>query len=259
MLRFLNWTPAGRPKVLGLAAPRRPALWLAVSAILIAGALAGGYLFGAQQSAIVRVQLKTLSQQNQALREESAMLRQRLADSELALKVEREAGEILQGSMQSSHAQMQALQEENAFYKSLMAPSSLNEGLSIAELELTATEAPRTYKYRIMLTQAMERPSEISGSLRMQLAGRRQGREQSFQLSELTDAETYPLPFQFRYFQNLSGTLTLPEGFQPQRLLVAAKQSNGSAESLTRSFDWAVSGVDPLARPQAQDWAVSEG
>ena len=241
MLRFLNRTPAVQPKVLGLAAPRRLSLWLPVSASLILIALAGGYLFGARQSAIVRVQLQALSQQNQALREESAALRQRLADSELALKVEREAGEILQGSMQSTHAQMQALQEENAFYKSLMAPSSLNEGLSIAELELTATEAPRTYKYRIMLTQAMERPSEISGSLRLQLAGRRQGREQSFQLSELTDAETYPLPFQFRYFQNLSGTLALPEGFQPQRLLVTAKQSNGSAENLTRSFDWAVS------------------
>ena len=102
-------------------------------------------------------------------------------------------------------------------------------------------EAPRTYRYRIMLTQAMERPSQIRGSLRAQLAGRRQGREQTFQLSALTDAQTYPLPFQFRYFQNLSGVLTLPEGFQPQRLLVTAKQSGGSAGSLTRSFDWAVS------------------
>lgn len=241
MLRFLKRDPAGRPMSLALDAPRRPFLWLAVSAILIAGAGFGGYLLGGWQSAIDRAQLKALPQQNQALREELAALKQRLADSELAWKVEREAAAILQDSMQSTHAQMQGLQEEIAFYKSLMAPSSLNKGLSIAELELAATEAPRTYRYRIMLTQAMERPSEISGSLRMRLAGRGQGREQSFRLSELTDAKTYPLPFEFLYFQNLSGVLTLPEGFQPQRLLVTARQSNGSAENLTRSFDWVVS------------------
>ena len=238
MLRFLDRVSAKRSAAL---APGRPLLGLLALAALIAVSAVAGYLFSARQWGIARAELGTLTQRNGALQQELEELAQRLIDAELARKVDREAMAVLRNSMQNAHGEMEELRKEISFYKSLMAPSSLANGLSIAELELIEAEAPRTYDYRILLTQKTERPNWVSGNLLMQVAGRRQGQKRSFALPELTDLKTYPLPFRFRYFQNLSGTLTLPEGFRPERLLAIAEQRNGEAETLKQSFAWKVS------------------
>ena len=238
MLRFPGRFSAKRSPVL---APRRPFLGLLVLVALIAASAGAGYLFGVRQWGIDRAELGTLAQRNGALRQELDELAQRLIGAELARKVDREAAAVLRNSMQDAHGEMEELRKEISFYKSLMAPSSRTNGFSIAELDLVEEEAARTYGYRILLTQVTERPDWVSGNLHVQVAGPGQGQERSFALPELTDLRTYPLPFRFRYFQNLSGTLTLPEGFRPEQLLATAELRNGEAEKLKRSFAWKVS------------------
>ena len=61
-------------------------------------------------------------------------------------------------------------------------------------------------------------------------------------LTEIAEEGTYPLKFRFRYFQDLTGVLQLPAGFQPEQIVVKAGRRGAGAEALNRTFDWTVAG-----------------
>jgi hypothetical protein len=61
-------------------------------------------------------------------------------------------------------------------------------------------------------------------------------------LTEIAEGDSYPLKFRFRYFQDLSGTISLPRGFEPERIVVRAGKRGASTQPLSRTFDWTVAG-----------------
>ena len=137
--------------------------------------------------------------------------------------------------MQSSH---QELQQEVTFYKSLMDPGSLVQGLQITELELAPGGTPLEYRFQLLLTQVAQRRSYIAGDVRVDVIGQ-QGEDPAevvLSLTEMTEVAKYPLKFKFRYFQDLSGSMTLPEQFVPKRVLITAQQQGKQAQQQT--FPW---------------------
>ena len=70
--------------------------------------------------------------------------------------------------------------------------------------------------------------------------GEGSGAEEALPLTAISEVENYPLRFRFRYFQDFSGVVTLPEGFRPQAVVVVATPSGGGAERAKRRFDWIV-------------------
>jgi hypothetical protein len=55
--------------------------------------------------------------------------------------------------------------------------------------------------------------------------------------SQLGDGQTPEPTFRFKYFQQLEGYLTLPEGFNPTRLTVTLEE-NGKKSPVVRHFSW---------------------
>ena len=111
----------------------------------------------------------------------------------------------------------------------------------MAELEVVADDDPGQYRYQLLLTQVALRRSYIAGEVRIDIIGGfsedvSEDNEAVLSLTELTDLKTYPLKFRFRYFQDLAGRLTLPDGFVPLRVLVTANQKG--KEPLQVNFPW---------------------
>ena len=67
--------------------------------------------------------------------------------------------------------------------------------------------------------------------------GEEAGEEMFGWYAELGYDVKYPVPFRFRYFQDLNGTVTLPDGFQPERVTVSA-DPRGRGDTLERTFTW---------------------
>jgi len=147
------------------------------------------------------------------------------------------------------------LTEEVTFYKSLMAPSSLAKGLQIADFELTALEKPGTYRFHLLLTQVETRRDWVQGEVTLEVEGRMaaaSGTDGSdsatvngpkvLPLTEIGEGDSYPLKYRFRYFQDLSGVISLPRGFEPERIVVRAGKRGASTQPLSRTFDWTVAG-----------------
>ena len=55
--------------------------------------------------------------------------------------------------------------------------------------------------------------------------------------AQISDGDTREPSFRFKYFQQLEGYLTLPEGFSPTRLLVTLEE-NGKKSPVVRHYNW---------------------
>ncbi|MEM9621292.1 MAG: DUF6776 family protein [Pseudomonadota bacterium] len=218
---------------------------LVISAVALIGVLSVvlGYAVGQNERLAKRLGTGQPDQLEQ-MQLQMDDLQSDLIDARLAADVQRTAAQALRVDLTKMREQMQRLNEELTFYKSLMAPGSLVKGLQVTELELTNRRDPQIFGFELLLTQVAQRRTYISGQVRLDIIGHHEADsgtsegdpEVVLSLTEVSDVESYPLKFKFRYFQDLSGELTLPEGFLPGRVMITAQQ-NGK-DAIQESFPW---------------------
>ncbi|MCB1683581.1 MAG: DUF6776 family protein [Pseudomonadales bacterium] len=224
--------------------PLRRALMVVAVAGICALGVFGGYWFGGAESELDSSYVDSLESLKRANAAELKTLKGALVEAGLAREVDRQAAEELRESIRALRNEVAALQEEVTFYKSLMAPSTVAKGLQIAEFDLSKAGAERQFLYHILLTQVESRRDWIQGEVRLEVFGMPPGAEveQVLPFTELAGTEPYPLKFRFRYFQDLSGLVTLPAGFQPTRVVVVARKRGGGNVDVSRTFGWTASG-----------------
>lgn len=221
---------------------------LALLSVVLVGlvCLVVGYAIGDEQMVSGRLERQALVDQIASLGDQVSQLEARTIDMQLTADVQRSATDALREELTGSYREISGLKEEVALYKGLMDPKSLSQGLQIAGLELSQLSSEGVYRYELLLTQVALRRSYISGDMRLEVSGRFDSEgadgEAVLSLTELNPAVAYPVKFKFRYFQDLSGQLRLPDGFQPVRVLVTASQKG--KQPLTATFPWSVDGAE---------------
>ncbi len=184
------------------------------------------------RSAELQSQVKDLQAELQSARDELAMQR---ADTQ----VTSQAQEQVRTEIKDLRDQLAELEEAVAFYKSVMAPGSGDNGLKIEKLDVAATGTPNVYGFRLVLTQVGDNRGYLSGNVTVIIAGRRGEEAVRLNGTEVL-ADGAETRFKFRYFQELSGRLTLPEGFEPDQLTIEAESTGRRQEKVERSFIWQV-------------------
>ncbi len=232
--------------------PGKRMLLMAVAVVLGFSIVAGGYLFGLAQSGLDQRYVAALRKIDQANELAITKLNGELIDARLSDDVSHQASQDLRKTIKTLHDEVAGLKEEVTFYKSLMAPSSIERGLHIQEFEVTQREQPREFSYYLLLTQVEARRSWIQGDVRLNVLGtmkleegedndgEQKDDELVLSLTEIAEIDAYPLKFRFRYFQDLTGVMTLPSGFIPESVVITALRRGGSAMKLEQTFDWIV-------------------
>lgn len=242
MFRRRSSAPATGPLQVVPYRPVRRVLLLVLLALSVFGASALGFVLGQRSAELDRVYLEALEVRSAALDSRVRTLTGELADVRLAQRVDAQAAQSLRDTIHELRDELGGLREEVTFYKSLMAPSSLERGLQIAELTVDRGAGAREYGWRLLLTQAAERRDWVQGGVELAVEGTRQAGgsnvEEVLPLTEVAELDVYPLKFRFRYFQNLTGALTLPDGFVPQAVLVTVTPAGRGAEPVERRFEW---------------------
>lgn len=65
------------------------------------------------------------------------------------------------------------------------------------------------------------------------------GEQGELALAGVTNPPARQLNFRFRYFQDLSGQITLPEGFEAERVILSIKpEGKGKLPPVEQAFDW---------------------
>jgi hypothetical protein len=229
--------------------PYRPSLWVVValsvvlvsSGLLVAGVKFGGDLIHADYSETVAERdhlVQLLSEREVAL----TATKQQLANMSVGSEVDRQAMGRIRLMIAEQQQIIAELEEENTFYKGLMAPSEQEQGLSIRGWELVAANDDRHFYFKLVVQQVVLKHALLKGELSVMVQGSQNGEGLSLSLAQLSDQIVdEQIRLRFKYFQSIEGELNLPDGFVPQRVIVVASAVAPKAARVEKQFNWPVS------------------
>ena len=166
----------------------------------------------------------------------------RSARNELALhrtgtEVSQQAQEQVRSEIRDLRGQLAELEEAVAFYKSVMAPGSVEQGLRIEKFDLAATSTEGEFAFRLVLTQVGDNRNNIAGDVLLKLAARKGEKTMQLSGSDVL-AEGSETRFRFRYFQELTGKLRLPADIVPEQITVEAINSARRNQKTEKAYIW---------------------
>ena len=203
--------------------------------IVVAGA---HYGWGWFQTGLAQ-EKNSLQSQVQELQANLKVMKDEVVVSRHGADITQQAEERVRQDVVALEEQLSEYRQEVAFYKAIMAPGDLKEGLRVERLELNETVDAGRVRYKIMLTQLSNHRRSVTGGLEVMIAGSQAGEVKTFPLAQLDpQLKLNRQNFRFRYFQNFSGELVLPEGFLAEKLIVVLKPKGQTYGKVEKEFEW---------------------
>jgi hypothetical protein len=230
--------PAGRSRIFR---------WLWPVAGLLAVAVLSAYAYNRGQAsagldaAQVALERRALISRAERLEKQNARLNAKVAELEMARKLDREAYGQVERTLGELQAQLSRKSDDLAFYKSIVSPEDGIQGLRIHRFEVQPGTEPREFLLKLTLVQAMRHDSVAAGLADVVLHGTEDGRPARHSVGELLGRPKAQLPFSFRYFQTLEQAVTLPEAFDAFEVEVQVR-SGKLRTPLRQSFPWKPAG-----------------
>lgn len=172
--------------------------------------------------------------------EEINHLKRKLADIELGGEIDSQTNVQVMSEIEGLKSQIAELNEEIRFYKGIMLPKVGEKGLRIEKLDIKETIEAARVSYSLLLTQVVDKHDFIRGKVEIKLIGNQGEEIKEMALPEISEGTESAIGFRFRYFQTLTGEISLPEGFLPHQVRVTAKSVGRRGQTLERLFDWRV-------------------
>jgi hypothetical protein len=229
--------------------PYRPWYRMGVVCLVLAvmtGSSLFAYWYGMGKGLATRVEVVRERDQIKHQLDESLHLikdqRQQIADLKVGNQVDAKANEEVRRTVETQQNKIAELNEEIGFYKAVMLPNADEKGLRIERLDVKHTGQPGKYHFSLLLTQIVDKHNYIEGGVQIKLLGTENDTETSIPLAQLGDGpgsgNANNIKFRFRYFQNIEGDLTIPDGFQPKEFMVVAQASGRGGQRLEKKFEW---------------------
>ncbi len=218
---------------------RRTAILLAFSVIAAivgyaAGMAQGGFRFSSAEASI-----EVLEEELKTLRAEYTDARQQVINLERGRVIDQQAMKQARSSIVKLETRIASLKSDLTFYKNIMAPSETSKGLQVDSFTLAPDRQANAWDFKLVLTQVGNNKSYISGVVAVNVIGLRDEEKEVIALRDLSqDIEDLGVKFRFRYFQDVEGLLTLPDGFEPIEIQVVAQAEGRKSSQAERTFDW---------------------
>jgi hypothetical protein len=135
-----------------------------------------------------------------------------LNTAENQLAMERAAHQQLAAQVQTLTAENARLEEDLAFFDSLLPSGPASEGVSIRRLKIELLP-PNQLRYRLLVMRRGNNSQDFKGSLALSLAVTQAGKPALLTFPGKDD-KAEPFQLEFRRYQRIEGILTLPEGVQ---------------------------------------------
>lgn len=162
-------------------------------------------------------------------------LKRRVVVLERSEQVAKAALADLQGTLRDREEEIAGVRADLAFYGRLVGGAK-REGLAVHALSLTPVADSRAWNFSATLTQNFKRGPETTGKLTLSVSGIRDGKLETLQWKDLTQkSDSSGISYAFKYFEQINGTIMLPEGFEPNRVRASADGGGGRSE---QEFSW---------------------
>lgn len=155
---------------------------------------------------------------------------------ERAEQIAQEANASLTRQLNDRQEEVSQLRADLSFFQRLLEDNADQRGVAIYSIRLRPAPAPRTFRYVVTLSQNLQMGQVTRGNLRIVVRGMQGGQRKRLGLKEL-DASGASVPFEFKYFQQLDGSLVLPEGFTPDAIELRLENREGQKRA-EREVPW---------------------
>lgn len=235
----------------GVNAPRvavrahRPWYWrwlmLGVVALAIIGASWATYRFGSEfagfRKSEIEAEMKRLNELTEKQAAEIADLRARLAASESQRKIESVTYGDVEKQVKTLLTENASLKDDLAFFQSLMPAAGREEALALGRVKVEPDAMPGEYKYRVLLVQGGQRPSDFHGHVQL-VVSVQQGSEKSVvSLPPVADGKAREYQLNFKSFQRVEGAFKVAPGAVVKAVQVRVYQNGASTPKLTQSVN----------------------
>jgi hypothetical protein len=181
--------------------------------------------------------IERLEKDLELVREENKDLRMSISQAQRQLQIDKSAYKELASNLNASNAEITELHKELKFYRSIISPKDGRSGVQIQDLAIQSTDKSDEYSYKLVLIQALRHSEEVRGTVGFEIKGSDDDRQTVIKHPRSPDPEIH---VNFRYFQNLEGTIDLPPGFAPMEIKVSVTTLGKKKKSHTteRIYQW---------------------
>ncbi|MCL1635579.1 hypothetical protein M2650_13200 [Luteimonas sp. SX5] len=167
---------------------------------------------------------------------QTAQAQQQLATLQMSDRISRQANRELQQTLAEREEEIAGLRADVAFYERLVGATGQRKGLNVHEI-LMRRDNDGSWRYTATLTQNINRGAVTKGDLTLSVEGTRDGKLVRLDWGQLLQKpQAPPQRFEFRYFQRLEGSVLLPQGFVPGRVIARVRADGGG--SAEQAFAW---------------------
>ncbi|MGH8300408.1 MAG: DUF6776 family protein [Steroidobacteraceae bacterium] len=136
-------------------------------------------------------------------------------------------------------AQVARQTEELAFYRAVVAEGAPAIGVRIGTVRLATSKPPGHFLVHVSLVRAGKTDGMTSGSVSLAVDGQEPtGKPATLDSHSLAAGGPADVSYDFRYYQELDQTVTLPPGFRPEHLTVQVSSGREDVAPLTQTFPW---------------------
>ena len=226
--------------------PGRRALFTLLLLTGVAVSAAGGWGYAYYTTVLTQqgeqAEKRELSAQLTDLRQENEALKRQIAILDRSSAVDQQTGAELQETLTALRQRVAQLEEDVLFYRQVVEEETEETGLVIGQLDIDATRSPDRYRYKLVMRQQdADGDTYLTGHVNFNLVGQLQDQQVILPLRDLSEFEDeLDIRLRFKYFQNIEGELALPEGFQPDRIQIAAVATEPVSKRINEDFGWVV-------------------
>ncbi|MCW8889266.1 MAG: hypothetical protein OQL20_01240 [Sedimenticola sp.] len=174
------------------------------------------------------------------LETERSRLREQIAALERAGQIDQEAIRQVRDELMQSQADYLDMEKELTLLRGIVETSVKSEGLYIQGFRLGRTDEDRNYRYGFTVSQSLKNAGAAVGWIQLALEGEQSGEQRVLSLKEITKENEEKLKMRFRHFQDVDGLIQVPEGFNPERVVIEINPTNNRLPQIKKTFDWLV-------------------
>lgn len=183
-------------------------------------------------------EIQALMQTQAQLEKTIAGLREDKAVLERAAQIERKAYNELDTTLKILQAEILEHKAELAFYRGIVSPKDSSSGLYLQNFFLSQNGDTNNYRYKVVLTQVLKNSRLITGKVKLQFDGLLDGESKVLELKDVSAKKTRDLNYRFKYFQNVEGVVSFPEGFSLLRVNIQILPRGRQRDMIEKTIEW---------------------
>lgn len=155
-----------------------------------------------------------------------------------AMQIEEDSRKELQEDISRLHGELAELQQEVAFYRSIIPSAEPETGPRVEGFRISKSDQEGHYQYRIVLTHVGGDARLVEGSIIMRIEGKQNGTARTVDLADLGDVAANRLDYKFKHFQRFEGVFRIPDNFVVETVHLRLREKNQRKDSFHKSYGW---------------------